>query len=407
MLFVGVSLVAAGVVAFVALGRGGLPNEAGRPPVSAQGRSTWPVYARRPASRSRFSCCSCSATSSRTALLTMFGLVRLLWLILEAIKSEKVERERLFVVLILMFFSMLFWAFFEQAGSSVNNFTDRNVDRVIETRTAGQEDVGQIDRDARADCRRAIPSLPTLPLLTQEQLGRSNGEANAPFTLTELDGLRAKATAERRETRMSRLAGRCRRCRHGHWRRRSPSVAVPGRQPDLHHHSWPGLHDTVVVPGVRGARAQHAREVLARAAAARARLWCALVRRAVGERPRHGLRRLAAARLPAADDRRAMPLACRPFDGHQALPGANREHRDGRLVPGNRLLELLAGRIAQFTGVEAEGDAAQVVPPPIETVHLYGDVFGQIAIIAIISALICLALSPLLKKWMHTEAEQN
>ena len=34
-----------------------------------------------------------------------------------------------------MVFSALFWAFFEQAGSSVNNFTDRNVDRVFEERT--------------------------------------------------------------------------------------------------------------------------------------------------------------------------------------------------------------------------------------------------------------------------------
>jgi POT family proton-dependent oligopeptide transporter len=68
---------------------------------------------------------------------------------------------------------------------------------------------------------------------------------------------------------------------------------------------------------------------------------------------------------------------------------------------------LLAGRIAQLTGIEVEGDAAQVVPPPVETVHLYGDVFGQIAVIAIISALICFALSPLLKKWMHPEVEQN
>ena len=30
-----------------------------------------------------------------------------------------------------MIFSIFFWAFFEQAGSSVSNFTDRNVDRVV------------------------------------------------------------------------------------------------------------------------------------------------------------------------------------------------------------------------------------------------------------------------------------
>src|SRR5207249_288044 len=55
-------------------------------------------------------------------LLLVFGGGALLLLLVDAIRSVKVERERLFVVLILMFFSMLFWAFFEQAGSSLNNF---------------------------------------------------------------------------------------------------------------------------------------------------------------------------------------------------------------------------------------------------------------------------------------------
>ena len=39
-------------------------------------------------------------------------------------------------MLILTFFSMLFWSFFEQAGSSLNNFADRNVDRVYEERAS-------------------------------------------------------------------------------------------------------------------------------------------------------------------------------------------------------------------------------------------------------------------------------
>ena len=51
--------------------------------------------------------------------------------------------------------------------------------------------------------------------------------------------------------------------------------------------------------------------------------------------------------------------------------------------------------IARFTGVHGEGDGPQVVPPPIETVNIYGDVFGQIAVIAIVSSLICFAISPL------------
>ena len=39
--------------------------------------------------------------------------------------------------------------------------------------------------------------------------------------------------------------------------------------------------------------------------------------------------------------------------------------------------------------------------------HLYGDVFGQIAIIATVSALICFALSPWLRKWMHAGIAEN
>jgi POT family proton-dependent oligopeptide transporter len=67
--------------------------------------------------------------------------------------------------------------------------------------------------------------------------------------------------------------------------------------------------------------------------------------------------------------------------------------------------QYLAGLIAQLTGVRAEEGAAQVVPEPIATVHLYGDVFGQIAVSAVVAALVCFALSPLLVRWMHVEAE--
>ena len=50
----------------------------------------------------------------------------------------------MYVVLIMTFFSLLFWAIFEQAGSSVNLFTDRNVDRVSnQTRPVTAADIGE------------------------------------------------------------------------------------------------------------------------------------------------------------------------------------------------------------------------------------------------------------------------
>jgi POT family proton-dependent oligopeptide transporter len=64
--------------------------------------------------------------------------------------------------------------------------------------------------------------------------------------------------------------------------------------------------------------------------------------------------------------------------------------------------QFLAAIIAQFTGVTHGGNES-VIPAPLETVGIYGGVFGKIAICAIGSGVICLILSPLLRYWMHEE----
>ena len=46
-------------------------------------------------------------------------------------KCEKQDRDRLLVVLTLTLFSIFFWTLFEQAGTSLNLFADRNVDRTV------------------------------------------------------------------------------------------------------------------------------------------------------------------------------------------------------------------------------------------------------------------------------------
>ena len=46
-------------------------------------------------------------------LLTIFGIGAFGWLLFGALQSPKIERERLFVVFVLTFFSMMFWSFFE------------------------------------------------------------------------------------------------------------------------------------------------------------------------------------------------------------------------------------------------------------------------------------------------------
>ena len=65
-------------------------------------------------------------------LLGGFGVVFIgAWLLYALFRCNPEERDRLIVVGVLILFSLIFWALFEQAGSSLNILTDRGVDRVI------------------------------------------------------------------------------------------------------------------------------------------------------------------------------------------------------------------------------------------------------------------------------------
>jgi proton-dependent oligopeptide transporter, POT family len=63
------------------------------------------------------------------AVLIAVGSVVTAWLLWFSLaRCEPVERDRMIVMLILIAVSVLFWALFEQAGSSVTLFTDRHID---------------------------------------------------------------------------------------------------------------------------------------------------------------------------------------------------------------------------------------------------------------------------------------
>ncbi len=66
------------------------------------------------------------------SLLSVFGIGVLAAMLVFMFRlQDKVERDRLGVALLLTVISMVFWAFFEQAGTSMSLFTDRNVDRTV------------------------------------------------------------------------------------------------------------------------------------------------------------------------------------------------------------------------------------------------------------------------------------
>jgi len=408
--FVGVCLVAAAAAAFVALGRGGLPAEAGRPPATAAGRPTWPVYLGVLVSLPVFMLLLQRGQvdpGDRLVgiLLALFGVLAFLWLLVEALRSERIDRHRMFVVLVLTFFSMLFWAFFEQAGSSINNFTDRNVDRVIEARVITTADVGTVIQ-MRVPTQTADPALQALPPLTQEQLGRQRGDG-ALFTLTELDALRTAAFE-----------------------------GAPGAGTT----AWTVAPQNVGM-GIGGAEVpttlfQSANPIfILLFGLPFTALWTALAyRRREPSTPVKfslGLLQLGVGFVvlwygAQMADARGMVASAWLILGYLLFTTGElclspvglsmvtklTPRRMVSTVMGAWFLATafsgyLAGWIAQFTGVSGAADGPQVIPPPVETVDLYGDVFGQIGIIAIVSALFCFAISPILKRWMHEGDGEN
>jgi POT family proton-dependent oligopeptide transporter len=415
--FVGMALVIAAAVAFVALNRGGLPKEAGLAPETARGKSLWPVYLGTLVAVPVFMQIVQPANTLNLGerlgewdlaglLLIPFGVVAFGWLIVEAVKSQKIERERMFVVLILMFFSMLFWAFFEQAGSSINNFTDRNVDRVIEARTVTAEDVGKVI-DLRVPLETSEEQLATLPPLTQEQLGRRNGDA-AALNITTLDGLRSKASTAADPT------GQV-----TQWTVTSDNggMGIGGSEipTSLFQAANPvfillfGLVFTMLWAFLASRRLEPSTPVkfslgLLQLGLGFGALW-------YGAQQADGRGVVAVSWLLLGYLLHTTGELCLSPVGLSMVTKLS-PRRLVSTVMGAWFLATafsayLSGLIATLTGVHGEGDGAQVVPPPIETVNLYGDVFGQIAVIAIVSALICFAISPFLRRWMHEGMEQN
>ena len=62
-------------------------------------------------------------------LLMFSGIALLGYVLYESFKLEKEPRERIFAMLFLIALNPLFWGLFEQAGGSLNLYTDRYVDR--------------------------------------------------------------------------------------------------------------------------------------------------------------------------------------------------------------------------------------------------------------------------------------
>jgi POT family proton-dependent oligopeptide transporter len=391
-------------------------------------------------------------------LLTVFGGLAMFKLAADAYQAPKIERERMQVVLILMFFSMLFWAFFEQAGSSLSNFTDRNVNRIVGGDVITASDVGQqratlkitsafLGREvggrrwdvklvdaAQGTANQFIRNLPKeLPDAEIQRL--VNAEA-----LKTVDDLIAKRkpAEEQKESDADKAA--------------SPDAPAPEHieEPSL---LWrlkrvwaakrivPVLEGVTVTEGMVGMAANGTQ--LKASIFQAVNPVCIVTLGLVFSMLWSFLGKLKLE--PNSSIKFSIGLLQLGLGFGVIWLGAKNSDQFGMVATGWLLLayllhttgelclspvglsmvtklspprmvstvmgawflatafsNYLAGMIAALTGVGGHGEGKEnVIPPPIETVHVYGDVFGQIAIAGVVSSVILLALSPLLVRWMH------
>ena len=382
--FVGLALLLSAGVAVAALGKGGVPKAAGAPPAN---RPTKKIVGLSPnaaiyvGTLAAIVLCAMLVQYREVAhyLLYVLGAAALFYILFHAAKGTRVERHRLFVVLILMFFSLLFWAFFEQAGSSINNFTDRNVDRVTEASTIAAADVGK-----------------TIPLtLSQEQLGHTqNGKV---FTMDQLD---AAKDAEKTEVQ---------------WKVDESHVGMgvggDTTPASIFQSANPiyillfGLGFTAIwgFLGSRGREPSTAVKFglgMIQLGLAFGALWYGAT--TADDRGMVGVSWLLLGYLLMTTGELCLsPVGLSMVT--KLSPKRIVSTLMGAWFLATTFSHLLAGGIAKLTGVTSAVGDKNTIPAPIDTVNVYGEVFYQIGIAAAASGVLLFVLAPLLTKWMHED----
>lgn len=425
--FVGCCLIAAAIISIVALARGGLPGEVGRPPQGGYSAKRLGIvllctlisvplitlfvsgFSVIRSNGEPFELIGSDTITQLTGegggpvaeiarvflsdvskpaglLLTLTGIIAFGYLIFRTFSLDKIARHRMIVALVLIFFSMLFWAFFEQAGSSLNNFADRNIDRVTESSVVTQDQVGS-----------TIRLQPT-----QEQLGYSNG--SKMFTLNQLDELRSDSEDPNFEV---------------DWTVAEDNVGMglAERKQELAASMFQSINPIcILIFGL----------VLTT-------LWTWLAQRSMEPSTpvkfALGLIQLALGfgafwlGTQTANDRGMVNLwwlvlgyglhttgeLCLSPVGLSMItklsPKILVSTMMGAWFLATAFSQYLAAIISQFTGVSHGSGEEAGIPIPLDTVHVYGNVFGKIAVAAAICGFACLILSPLLKAWMHEDIE--
>jgi POT family proton-dependent oligopeptide transporter len=379
---IALALLGAGAISFVKLGSGGLPpgtgaprDAAGKPcaprmvmPIAFGTLAAVPVLA-----------LLVSHNQYAAWVLNIIGVLAFGSIIVTAVRSERVVRDRLTVVLVLCFFSMLFWAFFEQAGSSVNNFTDRNVDRV----TGGiPVAAGQTYSDVA---------------VTQEFLGvEVNGKT---WTLDDIEAAQKAQAEGKPEGRVTFVANE---------QQVAKGLEIGGNE--VKASVFQAANPTFILLfgpvfswlwGTLGRRDPSAGVKFAlgllQLAGGFACFW-------IGARQADSNGMVAMQWLLLGYLLQTTGELCLSPVGLSLVtklsPASMASTIMGAWFLATAFSHLVAAAIAKLTGVQ-EGGAGTAMPPPTETVGVYGGVFGGIALAAAAAGVLLLFLSPWLRRMMH------
>jgi POT family proton-dependent oligopeptide transporter len=395
---VALALVLAAGVAWQALTDGGIPEHVGHPsaPPETVARAQIAIVGGVVVAVPVFAILVSNSTYAEY-LLNAVGFVAFSYLLLEAVRSPRVERERMFVILTMTFFSMLFWAFFEQAGSSLNLFTDRNIDRVTVERTVSAGEVGQAVALAPSQGWLGYP-FPSEVVAVE---GMPSEGPSTVVTIDRLDKIKAKLKEDGNDKLDVVVTPEL--------------VGMPVAAQEIPASVFQAANPTfILLFGLVFTMA-----------------WNALGRR--GIEPSTPVKfALGLAQLGAgfyALYLGALTADARGMVGMSWLLLAYLLHTTGelclspvglsmvtRLSPARLVSttmgawflatafsQLLAAKIANVMALGGEGEDKGPIPPPIETVLVYGDVFEKIAYASFGAALVMLALSPLLVRWAHED----
>lgn len=318
-------------------------------------------------------------------VLTILGIMAFGYLIKETFKLDKVPRERMIAALVLIFFQMLFFAFFEQAGSSINNFTDRNIDRVGESENVTEDMVGK--------------SIRLQP--TQAQLGYKRNDS--VFTLTDLEFLRA---IEKENPDLGPI--------DVEWQvsEGNEGMGIARRLDELPASIFQSFNAIfILIFALAFNWLWAALRRLNIEPNAPAKFGLGLIQLGLGfgafwlgAQNADNIGMVAISWLTLGILLHTTGELCLSPVGLSTMTKLSPKLLVSTLMGAwflaTAFSQYLAGIISQFTSVDTSTDG---FPPPSETVNIYGNVFFNIGATAVVCGLLCILLAPILGKMMHVD----